>query len=146
MVSPRGQTLFGFAGDLFDQIAENFDCMKWWVSNDGLMMAVVSAAAASQAAPTLDELLGRPGTLEVPAKFGKLRRPGKRDPVVTRIKKKVRALHAAGFGYESICERPGSFDRPTRAGWRDLPWNIAYKKHRPAVTKWLSEACSGQEN
>jgi hypothetical protein len=42
IVSWRGQTLFGFASDLFDQIADYMDNMKWWVSDHGLEMAIVT--------------------------------------------------------------------------------------------------------
>jgi hypothetical protein len=76
----------------------------------------------------------------------KQRRRGKPDPVVARIKKKVRELRAAHLDYSSICERLGSSERPPRAKWRDLSWPVAYRKHKSAVTKWLSEACSDNQS
>lgn len=66
----------------------------------------------------------------------------KLDPKVQRIKAKVRQLRKEGCDCKSICNRLGSYERPPRAGWRDLSWPAAYKRHTAAVTKWLSEACS----
>lgn len=40
-IFPRGQTIFGFSGDRFDQIARNYKDMWWWVSKRGLRMEVV---------------------------------------------------------------------------------------------------------
>jgi hypothetical protein len=58
-VFSRGQAIFGFAGDQFDQIADNYDNMQWWLSDGGLNMAIVSPANPGPSIPTLDELLGR---------------------------------------------------------------------------------------
>jgi len=78
----------------------------------------------------------------MPAENRKRSQKGKVDATVQRIKKKVRELRKEGLDYSSICDRLQSFDRPPRAGWRELPWPIAYRKHNSAVMKWLSEACS----
>ena len=42
----RGKVIFGFAGDKIDQIAANYEGMHWWVSEEGLNMAIVSPAVA----------------------------------------------------------------------------------------------------
>ncbi|MGA2713572.1 MAG: DUF2513 domain-containing protein [Bryobacteraceae bacterium] len=136
----RARTMHGFVGDEFDQIARDYEGMQWWLSDNGLNMDIVSPATP-QRAPTFDELVGRPMLAE-PTEIGKQRRRGKPDPVVARIKKKVRELKKEGLDYRSICERLGAYDRPPRASWRDLPWPRAYMKHNSAVTKWLSEACA----
>jgi hypothetical protein len=70
------------------------------------------------------------------------RRHSRKDPAVQHIKQKVRKLRAEGVDYKSICDRLGETERPPRAAWRGFAWPVAYKKHRSAVTKWLSEACN----
>lgn len=42
----RGKTIFGSPGDQFDQIAANYTNMQWWISGNGLNMAVVTPEAA----------------------------------------------------------------------------------------------------
>ncbi len=37
---PRGYIGFGPIGDLLDEIAESYDGMVWWISDDGLNMVV----------------------------------------------------------------------------------------------------------
>jgi hypothetical protein len=44
-VYSRAQTFYGFAGDLFDGVAKNYQNVKWWVSDIGLKMAVVEGPA-----------------------------------------------------------------------------------------------------
>jgi hypothetical protein len=39
----RGQAIHGFAGDEFDQIADNYENMQWWLSDTGLNMAIVNS-------------------------------------------------------------------------------------------------------
>ena len=56
---PGSQAIFGFAGDEFDRIADNYDNMEWWVSDAGLNMAIASPANTGPSIPTLDELFGR---------------------------------------------------------------------------------------
>jgi len=34
-VFSRGRAIFGFAGDEFDQIADNYDNIQWWLSDGG---------------------------------------------------------------------------------------------------------------
>jgi hypothetical protein len=63
-VFSRGQAIFGFAGDQFDQIADDYDNMQWWISDGGLNMAIVSPAHPGPSIPTLDELLGRLTSIE----------------------------------------------------------------------------------
>jgi hypothetical protein len=43
-VFTRGQTIFAFAGEAFDEIAGNYDNMQWWISDVGLNMATVTPA------------------------------------------------------------------------------------------------------
>jgi hypothetical protein len=43
----RGRAIFDFAGNEFDKIADNYDCMQWWVSDSGLNMAIIESAPAS---------------------------------------------------------------------------------------------------
>ena len=57
-VHPGSQAIFGFAGDEFDRIADNYDNMQWWLSDAGLNMAIASPANTGPSIPTLDELLG----------------------------------------------------------------------------------------
>jgi hypothetical protein len=57
-VFTRGRPIFGYAGDEFDQIADNYDNMQWWLSDAGLNMAIVSPAGPGPSIPTLDELFG----------------------------------------------------------------------------------------
>jgi hypothetical protein len=46
-VYSRRQIFFGFAGDELDKIAGNHDDMRWWVSDNGLNMAVIGGADAA---------------------------------------------------------------------------------------------------
>lgn len=55
-VFPRGQAIFGYPGDEFDQIADNYDNMQWWVSDTGLNMTIVKPAHTPHI-PTFDELM-----------------------------------------------------------------------------------------
>jgi hypothetical protein len=57
-VHPGSQAIFGFAGDEFDRIADNYDNMQWWLSDAGLNMAMASPANTDLSIPTLDELFG----------------------------------------------------------------------------------------
>jgi hypothetical protein len=41
----RGKAIFGFAGDKIDQIAANYEGTHWWISEEGLNIAIVSPAA-----------------------------------------------------------------------------------------------------
>jgi hypothetical protein len=43
---PRAITIFGFSGDCLDGIADNYDNMQWWISDNGLNMAIVIPEAA----------------------------------------------------------------------------------------------------
>jgi hypothetical protein len=65
-VFSRGQAIFGFAGDQFDQIADDYDNMQWWISDIGLNMAIVVPATSDTRIPTLDDLMldihGSPGS------------------------------------------------------------------------------------
>jgi hypothetical protein len=42
-VFPRGQVIVGYVGDEIDKIARNYPFMRWWVSDSGLNMAILSA-------------------------------------------------------------------------------------------------------
>ena len=37
----RGRAVFGCPGDYFDQIAENYSNMQWWLTDNGLNMAIM---------------------------------------------------------------------------------------------------------
>jgi len=39
----RGQVIFGYAGDEINQIVRNYPNMRWWVTNHGLVVAVLSS-------------------------------------------------------------------------------------------------------
>jgi hypothetical protein len=41
----RGIVIFGYAGDKIDAIANNYEDMRWWISKEGLNMAIVPPAA-----------------------------------------------------------------------------------------------------
>lgn len=57
------------------------------------------------------------------------------------IQELVRAMVSEGTTrHQEICRRLGDHPRPPRAGWRDLPWPRAYREHRGAVARWLSDA------
>jgi hypothetical protein len=66
---PRGQVIFGYAGDQIDRIATYYDQMRWWVSDTGLNMAIVNSAK-SDAKRILDLV-----TLEADAQFSGSREP-----------------------------------------------------------------------
>lgn len=65
----------------------------------------------------------------------------RKNEQVQSIKAVVRQLREEGLDHRSICVRLGDNLRPPRAGWRDLSWPVAYRRHTSAVRKWLSEAC-----
>ena len=85
----RGRTFFGYAGDEIDQSVGNYPNMRWWVADQGLVVAVLhpdeilrkprpiklieQRAAQRQAVvmPILEELSWRPGTLASKAGVGK---------------------------------------------------------------------------
>ena len=54
---PRGYTGLGPIGDLLDSIAESYDGMVWWISDDGLHMAV--REPKSSVLRDFDEFAGR---------------------------------------------------------------------------------------
>jgi len=53
----RGKVIFGFAGDKIDQIASNYEDMHWWISKEGLNMAIVPPAATNLS--RFDEFAGK---------------------------------------------------------------------------------------
>jgi hypothetical protein len=53
----RGKVIFGLAGDEIDKIATNYDGMHWWISKEGLNMAIVLPAAAKLS--RFDEFAGK---------------------------------------------------------------------------------------
>jgi hypothetical protein len=138
-VFSRGRPIFGYAGNEFDKIADEYPNMQWWLSDIGLNMAIVKPPNPVSI-PTFDELIGE--LTQVPAGTRIRTRHGKTNPVVQRIKKRTLELRKAGLDYSSICDRLASTERPPRAAWRDFSWPVAYKRHTSAVTKWLSEACA----
>jgi|HubBroStandDraft_2_1064218.scaffolds.fasta_scaffold00943_8 hypothetical protein len=56
-VDPGSQVIWGYAGNEFDRIADNYNNMEWWVSDAGLNMAVVTPASPTPHIPTFDELM-----------------------------------------------------------------------------------------
>lgn len=44
---PRSKVIFSFVGDEIDKIATNYDGMHWWISKEGLNMAIVPPRAAN---------------------------------------------------------------------------------------------------
>ena len=64
----------------------------------------------------------------------------KADAGLQNLRTRVRKFHDDGLTHREICDRLANSPRPPRAGWRDLEWPTAYKRHTPAVTKWLSDA------
>jgi hypothetical protein len=140
-IYPRGQAIFGFVGDEFDQVAHNYDNMQWWLSDAGLNMAIVSPVNRGAHIPNFDQLVSGQ-ILAERAETQRPLQPRKINPTVQKIKRQVRQLRKEGLDYKRICDKLASTDRPPRATWRDDPWPLAYKKHPSAVTKWLSEACT----
>jgi hypothetical protein len=53
----RGKVIFGFVGDEIDKIADQYEDMRWWISKDGLNMAIVTPALARLSG--FDELAGK---------------------------------------------------------------------------------------
>lgn len=84
----RGQVVFGFAGDEFDNIAGNYDNMQWWVSDKGLNMAFFTPSSPDRP-PTFDELMRE---FEVPStKFRSTRSP-KQNPKNKAIDDGIRQI------------------------------------------------------
>jgi hypothetical protein len=115
-VFSRGQTIFGFAGDELDRVADNYSNMRWWVSDAGLSMAIVSTTVWKHS------------------------RKRQLDAGIQNLKARVRKLRHEGLTHRQICDRLGNSARPPRATWRDLEWPLAYRRHTAAVAKWLSDA------
>jgi hypothetical protein len=53
----RGKVIFGLAGDEIDKIASQYEDLRWWISKEGLNMAIVPPAAAKLS--EFDELAGK---------------------------------------------------------------------------------------
>jgi hypothetical protein len=53
----RGKSMFGLVGDEIDKVAINFEVMHWWISKEGLNMAIVSPKAAKLS--RFDEFAGK---------------------------------------------------------------------------------------
>ena len=68
-VFSRGQSFFGFAGDEFDKIADNYDSLQWWLSDIGLNIATIvrptllgaEVASGSKAAEIPSDQVFTPG-------------------------------------------------------------------------------------
>jgi hypothetical protein len=165
IVSPRGQTFFGFAGDLFDQTADNVDNMKWWVSDHGLNMGIVSPADPGRV-PTLDELLdkrmldisGLPGSVrpeselsgEVPDNQGiavpkenrkakKPRRQNKRYEAIDAALMKIAESHPTN--HEEVFALLDGRAKPPAAEPFDSAggWLKGFEKAPRAARSWLSK-------
>ena len=72
------------------------------------------------------------------------RRRGRRgkDPLLQKLRERVRQMREARNTHFEMCKRLGSDPRPPLAAWRDLTWPAALnsKLYNPAVRKWLSNA------
>lgn len=53
----RDKTVFGLAGDEIDKVAANYEDMHWWISKEGLNMAIVPPAATKLS--RFDEVAGK---------------------------------------------------------------------------------------
>jgi len=62
------------------------------------------------------------------------------NPALQRLKSKVCKLLDEGCSHKEICDRLDKDERPPHVGWRHLTWPNAYRKHRAAVAKWISDA------
>jgi hypothetical protein len=65
-----------------------------------------------------------------------------RDQSIEVIRKRVKELRSLGHSHQEICREMGESPRPPHVAWRQLTWPNAYRAHRPAVAKWISDACS----
>jgi hypothetical protein len=54
---PRGKVIFGLVGDEIDKIADQYEDMRWWISREGLNMAIVPPALARLSG--FDQLAGK---------------------------------------------------------------------------------------
>jgi hypothetical protein len=55
----RGQVIQGFAGDEFDQIADHYDNMQWWLSDTGLRMAIMEPPERVEDDPEFESIAVR---------------------------------------------------------------------------------------
>jgi hypothetical protein len=53
-VYTRGRPIFGFVGDIFDETADKYDNMQWWISDEGLRFSVATPPVPVRAL-TFDE-------------------------------------------------------------------------------------------
>jgi hypothetical protein len=62
---------------------------------------------------------------------------------VEDVRIRARQMLVEGATHRQVCERLKEAPRPTRAEWRHLAWDRAYKneRYRSAVCKWLSRNC-----
>jgi hypothetical protein len=62
---------------------------------------------------------------------------------VEDVRIRARQMLVEGATHRQVCERLKEAPRPTRAEWRHLSWDRAYKneRYRSAVCKWLSRNC-----
>ncbi len=115
---PRGTVIFGFVGDEIDKIALNHEDMRWWISKEGLNMAVLPPAAAKLS--RFDELVGK--LYFEASKDGKL---SKQILVVI-----AKELDAAGFLLKEQLQP---------AGWKPIAeYN---QKHPRQAIKTFEQAC-----
>jgi hypothetical protein len=76
----RGRAIFGYAGDEIDQIAGEYPNMRWWVANDGLVMAVLSPDQILRKLPTtklIEQRAERRRAVVYPILEGKCWTPGR---------------------------------------------------------------------
>jgi hypothetical protein len=59
------------------------------------------------------------------------------------VRIRARQMLVEGATHRQVCERLKEAPRPSRAEWRHLPWDKAYRdgQYRSAVCKWLSRNC-----
>jgi hypothetical protein len=132
-VYTRGQVIDGFAGDKFDQIADNYDNMKWWISDVGLNMGIVMPASGTRV-PTLDDLM-----LDIPGSPGPVgpesERPGHR-----KAQKPVRRNQKYMTIDEALQEIAESHPRTQEEVFQALQGRVGFPPAEPfeAARGWMA--------
>jgi len=130
-VFTRGQTIFAFTGEAFDEIADNYDNMQWWISDIGLNMAIV-VPTKKASIPTLDDFFGR----------SKAKKPGKRNRRYRAIDEALKKIaETQPSSQEDVFELlDGRAKVPpaepfTAAGG----WTAGFRQDPAAARAWLSK-------
>lgn len=113
---PRGQVIFGFAGDEFDKIADNYANMQWWLSDTGLNMEIVRPEEHPHI-PTFDELmLGFVPESERPSEQGSGPRVSSKRVKPERRNQKYKARPPSGYRRQPPQYAKGSVRSAGRTG------------------------------